>query len=171
MAGDPCSIPAGRSTGEGIGHILQYSWPTFGSAGKESVCNVGDSGSIPGLGRSPGEGKGCPLLENSMDCIVQTVGCGWATFTYHIIYTSKNKQLHRIFYNKFQASDMYSTSSRKLGTNLLSSTKFPPRENFQRDTILRGSCKGGWMEYSPSVMIFPTSKLIFIQYPYSVFFL
>ena len=29
-----------------------------GSAGKESTCNVGDLGSIPGLGRSPGEGKG-----------------------------------------------------------------------------------------------------------------
>ena len=45
-----------------------------GSAGKESACNVGDLGSIPGLGRSPGEGKGYPLqypgLENSMDCIV-----------------------------------------------------------------------------------------------------
>ena len=32
-----------------------------GSAGKESTCNVGDLGSNPGLGRSPGEGKGCPL--------------------------------------------------------------------------------------------------------------
>ena len=32
-----------------------------GSAGKESTCHVGDLGSIPGLGRSPGEGKGCPL--------------------------------------------------------------------------------------------------------------
>ena len=45
-----------------------------GSAGKESICNVGDLGSIPGLGKSPGEGKGYPLqyssLENSMDCIV-----------------------------------------------------------------------------------------------------
>ena len=44
-----------------------------GSAGKESACNVGDVGSIPGLGRSPGEGKGYPLqysgLESSMDCI------------------------------------------------------------------------------------------------------
>ena len=43
-----------------------------GSAGKESTCNAGDLGSIPGLGRSPGEGKGYPLqysgLENSMDC-------------------------------------------------------------------------------------------------------
>ena len=44
------------------------------SAGKESVCNVGDLGLIPGLGRSPGEGKGYPFqysgLENSMDCVV-----------------------------------------------------------------------------------------------------
>ena len=44
-----------------------------GSAGKESSCNVGDLGSIPGLGRSPGEGKGNPLqysgLDNSKDCI------------------------------------------------------------------------------------------------------
>ena len=108
-AEDPSSIPrSGRSTREGIGYSLQYSWaslvaqlvknpPTMqgtwvekipwrrnslttpvllgfscGSAGKESTCNVGDLGSIPGLGRSPGEGKGYPLqysgLENSMDC-------------------------------------------------------------------------------------------------------
>ena len=48
-----------------------------GSAGKESACNAGDLGSIPGLGRSPGEGKGYPFqysgLENSMDCIVHGV--------------------------------------------------------------------------------------------------
>ena len=48
-----------------------------GSAGKEFTCNVGDLGSILGLGRSPGEGKGYPLqyssLENSMDCIVHGV--------------------------------------------------------------------------------------------------
>ena len=48
-----------------------------GSAGKESTCSVGDLGLIPGLGRSPGEGKGYPLqysgLENSMDCIDQGV--------------------------------------------------------------------------------------------------
>ena len=45
-----------------------------GSAGKESACNSGDLGSVPGLGRSPGEGKGYPFqysgLEHSMDCIV-----------------------------------------------------------------------------------------------------
>ena len=48
-----------------------------GSAGKESTCNEGDLGSIPGLGRCPGEGKEYPLqysgLENSMDCIVHGV--------------------------------------------------------------------------------------------------
>ena len=47
------------------------------SAGKELACNAGDLGSIPGLGRSPGEGKGYPLqysgLENSMDCVVHRV--------------------------------------------------------------------------------------------------
>ena len=49
----------------------------YGSAGKESACNVGDPGSIPGLGRSPGEGKGYPLqysdLENSTDRLVHGV--------------------------------------------------------------------------------------------------
>ena len=52
-----------------------------GSAGKESACNSGDWGLIPGLGRSPGEGKGYPLqysgLEDSMDCIVHGVAKSW----------------------------------------------------------------------------------------------
>ena len=42
-----------------------------GSGGKETTCNAGDTGLIPGLGRSPREGNGNPLqyshLENSMD--------------------------------------------------------------------------------------------------------
>ena len=52
-----------------------------GSAGKESTCNAGDLGLIPGLGRSPGERKGYPLqysgLKNSMDCIVHGVTKSW----------------------------------------------------------------------------------------------
>ena len=47
------------------------------SVGKESICNAGDSGSIPGSGRCSGEGKGYPLqysaLENSIDSIVYGV--------------------------------------------------------------------------------------------------
>ena len=48
-----------------------------GSAGKESACNAGDLDSIPGFGRSPGEGKSYPFqysgLENSMDYMVPGV--------------------------------------------------------------------------------------------------
>ena len=44
-----------------------------GLEGKESGCNAGDSGSVPGLGRSPGEGNGYQLqyscLENNLDCL------------------------------------------------------------------------------------------------------
>ena len=47
------------------------------SVGKEATCNAGGPGSIPGLGRSPGEGKGYPLqysgLQNSMDFVVHGV--------------------------------------------------------------------------------------------------
>ena len=48
-----------------------FKLPVDSSVGKESACSAGDPGSIPGLGRSPGEGKGYPLqysgLEKSMD--------------------------------------------------------------------------------------------------------
>ena len=67
----------GRQECLSILKILTWGWAMSfpcGSTGKESTCNVGDLGSIPGLGRSPGEGKGYLLqysgLENSMDCIV-----------------------------------------------------------------------------------------------------
>ena len=79
------------------------------SAGKESACNVGDLGSIPGLGRSPGEGKGYSLqysnLENSMDCIGYGVANSrtWLSeFHFHFPQAkasqSKNRQmeLHKI---------------------------------------------------------------------------
>ena len=56
--------------------LLLYLYVPCGSAGKES-CNVGDLGLIPGLGRSPEEGKGDPLqysgLEKSMDYTVHGV--------------------------------------------------------------------------------------------------
>ena len=52
-----------------------------GSAGNEPACNAGDLGSIPELGRSPGEGKGYPLQysgrETSMDCIIHGITKTW----------------------------------------------------------------------------------------------
>ena len=63
-----------------------------GSAGKESACNAGDLGLIPGLGRSPREGNSYPLqysgLGNSMDCIIHGVTKSWTRltfiFTFHL---------------------------------------------------------------------------------------
>jgi len=52
--------------------VYCYNWVfPHGSDGKESACSAGDMGSVPGLGRSPGDGIGYPLqyscLENFMD--------------------------------------------------------------------------------------------------------
>ena len=66
-----------------------------GSDGKESACNAGDPGSIPGSGKSPGERNGYPLLysclENSMDR-----GAWWAT-------------VHGVAKSQTQLSDLYFT--------------------------------------------------------------
>ena len=52
-----------------------------GSDGKNPLVNAGDAGSVPGLGRYPGEGNGDPLqysgLETSMDSIVHGVAKSW----------------------------------------------------------------------------------------------
>ena len=70
-----------------------------GSAGKEYACSEGDLSSIPGLGRSPGEGKGYPLqypdLENSMDCIVPGVEKSrtrLSNFHFHFTFTQNPTQ-------------------------------------------------------------------------------
>ena len=67
------SVLQGFSQGLNLGQFMVIYISRFpcGSAGKESACNAGDLDSIPGLGRSPGEGKGG--LENFMDCIVHGV--------------------------------------------------------------------------------------------------
>ena len=87
-----------------------------GLAGKESTCNAGDLGSIPGLGRSPGEGKGYPLqysgLENSMDCRVHAVAKSQTQLSdfhftsLHIMnsYTRMLKSCHILLHTLFIAS-------------------------------------------------------------------
>ena len=83
-----------------FGFYIEGSWEPFtifnglcpcGSADKESACIVGDLGSIPGLGRSPGEGRGYLLqysgLENSMDCIVHGVTKSWTQLIKFFIFT------------------------------------------------------------------------------------
>ena len=77
-AGGPGLIPgSGRSAGEGIVYLFQYSWTSLVAQLVENMPAMRELGSIPGFGRSPGEGKGYPLqysgLENSIDCIVHVV--------------------------------------------------------------------------------------------------
>ena len=73
--------------------MLTWGFPG-GPAGKESACNVGDLGSIPGLGRSPGEEN--PLqysgLENSMDFIVHRVTKRWTQLS--DFYSSSQTENH-----------------------------------------------------------------------------
>ena len=82
--------------------VFKYKTPAFlllgfpcGSAGKESACNAGDLGSIPGLGRSPRGGEGYPFqysgLEDSMDCIVHVTANGQrqlSDFHFHFPFVS-----------------------------------------------------------------------------------
>ena len=92
----PQSFPASGSfpishTYIRMNEIYTLSSPSIGFLGgsdsKESACNAGDLGSIPGLGRSAGEGNGYLLqysgLENPMDCIAHGVAKrhNWVTFT------------------------------------------------------------------------------------------
>ena len=70
-----------------------------GSAGKESAHNARDLGSIPGLGKSPGDWKGCPLqysgLENSMDCTVHRVAKSRTQLSdFHFLSGSTIKTMH-----------------------------------------------------------------------------
>ena len=71
-----------------------------GSEGKASACNAGDLGSIPGSGRSPGEGNGNPLqyscLENPMD-----EGAWWAT-VYSVAKSDTTEPLHSLTHSKTQ---------------------------------------------------------------------
>ena len=78
-----------------------------GSTSKESACNVGDLGSIPGLGRSLGEGICYPLqysgLENSMDYTVHEVAKSWIQLSdfhykwYHMVFIFLSDLLYSVW--------------------------------------------------------------------------
>ena len=89
-------MEAAKTVGAGKPHFL-FSKSSFpcGSAGKESAHKAGDLGSIPGLGRFPGEGKGYPLqysgLENSMNCIFHGGAKSWTRLSKFHFHCTFNK--------------------------------------------------------------------------------
>ena len=90
-----------------------------GSAGKESVCNVGDLGSIPGLGRSPEDGKGYLLQYsglNCMDCIVHGVAKSQTRVTFIFTFIAKYNPNFSNFYSlRLKAGSHSSPHVNKLG--------------------------------------------------------
>ena len=94
------------------------------SAGKESASSVGDLGSVPGLGRSPGEGNSYPLqysgLENTMDCIVHGVAKSRLSLSFHLkkqyswtfqrnrifMAYSPHQQLRHSYHQKYTSSQL-----------------------------------------------------------------
>ena len=84
-----------------------------GSAGKESACNAGDLGLIPGLGRSPGERNGYPLqysgLENSTDYIVHGVAKSQTPLSdFHFTFPSKEQASFNFMVTVTVHSDFFS---------------------------------------------------------------
>ena len=95
------------------------------SAGKESACNVGDLGLIPGLGRPPGEGNGYPLqysrLENSMGSILHGVAKSWTWLSdFHKHYVQKyyllSYILSYIFHDNIFSLECFKISDLFIGT-------------------------------------------------------
>ena len=92
----------------------------YSSVGRESACNGGGPGSIPGSGRSTGEGISYPLqysgLENSMDCIVHGVAKSQTRpndFHFHTSIKKKQRKMNN-YYNQCLLSSYYALGAQYL---------------------------------------------------------
>ena len=115
----------------GAGIVISWGFPG-GSEVKASACNVGDLGSIPGSGRSPGEGNGNPLqyscLENPMNgrawwATVHGVAKSWTrlsyfTFTYCYLHFTDEKLRGFQRFSKFDQCYLLKVTKLDLNTGL-----------------------------------------------------
>ena len=87
--------------------VLSISFP-HSSVGQESACNVGNLGSVPGLGRSPGDRKGSPLqysgLENCLDGIVHGVAESRTRLSDFHFQTHRSVEQNRVY--KYTCANM-----------------------------------------------------------------
>ena len=103
---------------------------------EESACNAGDLGSIPGLGRSPGKGKGYPLqdpdLENCMDCRVHGVTKSWTQLSdFHFHFLKHWPERKTITCHCWKSHDSFAMS-------VCSGTKEKPNQRPQFDACSEG---------------------------------
>ena len=132
--------------------LYTYNFPG-GSDGKESACNIGNVGFIPGSGRSPGEGNGYPLqyscLENIMDCIVQ----------FSLVQSLSHV---RLFVTSWVAAHQASLSI----TNYQSSLRLTSIESVMPSSHLI-LCRPLLLLPSilPSIMVFPNKSVLHIRWP------
>ena len=159
-----CSSTVGRDRKQNYQNRHWISPPQFGIihlTGKESACNVGDLGSIPGSGRSPGEGKGYLLhysgLENAMDCIVLGVGKSWTQMSeLHFHFLEKGLDAHsnilfwRILWTE-EPSRLQSMRLQKVGHNWATNTftcYVKQKEVYDRVLTLKGHTgKASWITH------------------------
>ena len=112
-----------------------------GSAGKESACSAGDLGSIPGLGRSPGEGNCYSLqysgLENSMDCIVYGIAKSWTRLRNFYFQPGHSHQPHSCLTHPFHQDFLLGGGDWKMRPDRINAHWSLPRES-----ISPRPCKG-----------------------------
>ena len=140
--------------------IMNFKGFLRSSVGKESACNVGDLSSIPGSGRSPGEGNGNPIqdscLENSMHRGAQQVTVHGITRVGHDLVTNHNHQ------NELQEKDNRKTLKYWL---IFVENIWDKKWNISNNDILSEKCvffqrstNEGWIFKTATV------KLIFLLY-------
>ena len=79
-----------------VAQLSFYMCFSGGSAGKEYACNAGDLGSIPGLGRSPGEGNGNPLDYSYLESSIDRGSCGATVYGVAKSHTQLSNQTQQL---------------------------------------------------------------------------
>ena len=121
-----------------------------GSDSKESTCNAGDPGLIPGLGRSPPEGNGNPLqyscLDNSMDreawqAIVHRVTKSWTRLIWSDLKAKKKASKYGILISRIKMWLQYSMSiNMKTKSQILPVPELRFKRHFSHGSLLREHC-------------------------------
>ena len=137
--------------------ISPYNFPGSSEV-KASACNAGDQGSIPGLGRSTGEGNGNPLqysgLENSMDCIVHGIAKSWTRLSNFHTFNS-SQEVAKVL--EFQLQHQ--------------SFQTPGLISFRMDWLdllaVQGTFKSLLQQHSSKASVFQCSAFFMVQLSYS----